>query len=357
MSWLAGGLIATKRIDPRWVVGLALGALAAAPMAQRRSVRADTSAEIDRLELRGARCSPVADLAWPSGAGSPLASWQSVGGCGAGASTGSSAGLKWIGRGVTGGLFNLQCQTSYVRLAADPERPEHHAVASLLLTGTLGERWTVGASVPVVVKYLRDPFQNGADLSNSGIGDVSLLLSRKLGPIGATSLTATVGLPTGQYDGTYKMKLLTQSQQRGFGRPTGSLALDHVADELWGVTVVGLMASWRGGENRLNSYRAPSGSAYAYAGYFLGPLVPAVGFTVSGLPAHDRDQTVEQRTGLYIAAANLSLEWSSDWAALLIGASFPYQYDGLYQDTEGRARSPWGWGPWMVGLGLAFAPF
>jgi hypothetical protein len=338
-------------------MALGLAVLAVVPMAQRRAAIRGAFLQADRVLAATDFCPSPVLPGVPTGAAGVLASWQSIGGCGAGASTGSSAGIKWIGRGVTGGLFNLQCQTSYVRLATDPERPEHHAFANLLLTTTLGERWTVGASVPLVVKYLRDPFLNGADLSNSGLGDVSLLVARKLGPIGATSLTATVGLPTGQYDGQYKMKLLTQSQQRGFGRPTASLALDHVGDELWGLTVVGAMASWRGGENRLNSYRAPSGTAYAYAGYFLGPLVPAVGLSLAGLPQHDRDQTVEQFTGLFIAAANVSVEWSGDWAALLVGASFPYQYDGIFRGTEGRARSPWGWGPWMVGLGVAFAPF
>src|SRR5262245_41194992 len=46
-----------------------------------------------------------------------LASWQNIGGCGAGASTGVGGGIKWIGRGVTGGAFDSQCTASYTRLA------------------------------------------------------------------------------------------------------------------------------------------------------------------------------------------------------------------------------------------------
>ena len=53
--------------------------------------------------------------------GRALASWQTVGGCGAGASTGNAAGVKWIGRSVTGGLFGVQCQVTYTRLG--PRRP------------------------------------------------------------------------------------------------------------------------------------------------------------------------------------------------------------------------------------------
>src|SRR5688572_25136530 len=33
--------------------------------------------------------------------GPALASWQTIGGCGAGSATGAGAGVKWVGRGVT----------------------------------------------------------------------------------------------------------------------------------------------------------------------------------------------------------------------------------------------------------------
>jgi hypothetical protein len=62
-------------------------------------------------------------------------------------------------------------------------------------------------------------------------------------------------------------------------------------------------------------------------------------------------------TGLYSAAANFSLEWSTDWVAVLAGASVPYQYDGVFETTEGAPRSPWGWAPWVVGMGVSFSPF
>jgi len=293
----------------------------------------------------------------PAKGGPLLAGWQNIGGCGAGASTGNAAGIKWIGRSVTGGLFGVQCQMTYTRLAPDAERPEHHAFANTLITHPAGDRWILGVNVPLVLKYMRDPFETGVDLSNSGIGDIGVQLTRKLGPIGATLLTFSAGLPTGDYKGRYKMRILNQSQQRGFGKPTAAVTLDHSSDKLWGLTVVGATAAWRGGENEINNYRAPTGSLYGYLGYYLGPLVPALGLSVTGSTGHDRDQTVEQITGLYSAAANLSLEWSSDYLAVLLGASFPYQYDGIYENTEGQPRNPWGWGPWMVGLGVSVSPF
>jgi hypothetical protein len=350
-----------------WAAAVAtflLGALAAAaPGIDRGLARRTSLARLSALSL-SARALAVGDrpLACVPGAaradrlGPLLAGWQTVGGCGAGASTGSGMGVKWIGRGVTGGLFGVQCQLTYTRLAPDPERPEHHAFGAALVTRNLGERWILGAGVPVVFKYLNNPFENGADVSNSGLGDVSAQLTHKFGAIGATAATVIVGFPTGQFDGKYRNRILNQSQQRGFGKYAASLMIDHTSDETWGLTVLGVMGSWRGGKNAVDSYRAPTASAYAYAGYFLGPLVPAIGLSLTGATDHDRDQTEVQVTGLYTAAANVSIEWSNDWLAILVGASVPYQYDGLH-DVGGHAKSPWGWGPWVVGLGVAFSPF
>jgi hypothetical protein len=345
------------------LLSAALAVVIVAPLliaaAQRASASGRAAARIAALAATPPRCAPDVPLVLttPERTGPGLSSWRTIGGCGAGASTGNAAGVKWIGRSVSGGLFGVQCQVTYTRLATNPERPEHHAFANALVTRALTDRWVLGANVPLVLKYMRDPYESGADLSNTGLGDISALLTYKMGPIGATALTATVGFPTGNFDGRYRMRILNQSQQRGFGKTTGSLTLDHTSDEIWGLTVVGATASWRGGENVVNNYRAPTGSVYGYVGYFMGPLVPALGLSVTGATGHDRDQTVPQITGLYSAAANLSLEWSTDWLALLVGASIPYQYDGTYQDTEGRPRSPWGWAPWVVGVGMSFSPF
>jgi hypothetical protein len=328
-----------------------------APSLQRLLARRQAVARVDALPVAAAYLTAVS---LPPGAAAglapALASWQTVGGCGAGASTGNAAGVKWIGRSVTGGLFGVQCQVSYLRVGAEAERPEHHAFVNTLITSPVTDRWIMGVNVPLVLKYMVNPFQNGADVSNSGLGDISLQLTRKLGPIGATALTVAGGLPSGQHDGEYRTKLLNQTQQRGFGKPTASLTLDHTGDEIWGLTVVGATAAWRGGENDLNDYRAPSASTYGYIGWYLGPLVPALGASVTATTAHDRDKTTPMVTGLYSAAANLSLEWSSDWVAVLAGASFPYQYDG-YRVVNGVPHKPWGWGPWVVGLGFSLSPF
>jgi hypothetical protein len=287
-----------------------------------------------------------------------LASWQTVGGCGASAATGAGVGVKWIGRNVTGGLFGVQTVGSYSPPApSDARAIDHQFFLTTLVTRDLGDAWQLGVNVPVVYKYMRDPYGLNIDLSNGGLGDVFVQMTHKLGTIHDTLVTAALGLPTGKHDQIYKMQYLRQHQQLGFGKVAGSLTVDHNIDETWGLVVVGASGAWRGGKNDLANYRAPSGSAYTFAGYFLGPLVPSLGLSVTGFTAHDRDRDSEENTGLFVVAPTASLEWSTDWVAVLLGASLPYQYDGVRQTAEGAPRSPWNFGAWSVTLGLSFSPF
>jgi hypothetical protein len=212
-------------------------------------------------------------------------------------------------------------------------------------------------NVPVVYKYLKDPYGLGIDLSNSGLGDVNLQALRRFGAINDTFLTLSVGLPTGKFDQRYKNAPVRAHSQLGFGKLTGAVTLDHLKDEVWGIIVTGATASWRGGENSISNYRAPSASAYAFTGWFLGPLVPALGLSLTGFSAHDRDQGQDENSAYAQAAPTVSIEWASEWIAILAGASFPYQYNGVTKDANGRAVSPWGWGDWTLSLGISLAPF
>lgn len=292
-----------------------------------------------------------------------LASWQTIGGCGAGAGSASGGGLKWIGRNVRGGLFNVQEQASYSNIGKAPYN-EYNLFVNTLINADVTEKWNLGVVLPFVYKYLDDPLHIAPDApainySNGGLGDMSLMVTRRLGRINATSVTGIVGLPTGKSDATYTPggTYLNQSAQVGFGKPNGALILDHTMDEVWGVIVVGGLAAWRGGQNQLDSYRSPTAGLYGYTGYFLGPFVPSLGLTLAGYRDHDRDRNAEQATPLASLAAQAAIEWSSDWIALLIAASLPYKYDGIRVDASGLPRSPWGFMPWTVALGISVAPF
>jgi len=284
-----------------------------------------------------------------------LASWETIGGCGAGASTGTGGGIKWIGRNVTGGLFHVELQGAYLHTDYG-----YNYIATALVTHDLDPNWNLGLSVPYLYKYMRDPYGLGVDVVNQGPGDLAVLLTRRLGAIHDWSTTLSVGAPTGAHDAYFRSmtNILPQDRQLGLGPHTttvvtAALIVDHTIDQGWGPTVVGGTLNWRGGTNELQSYRAPSASLYSYAGYLIGPLVPALGVTVTGAGGHDRDEGAEQSTPLFTVAANASIEWSTDWLAVILGGSLPYGYTNSVQS----APAAWATAPWVVALGVAFAPF
>lgn len=285
-----------------------------------------------------------------------LASWETVGGCGAGTSTSSGGGLKWIGHSVTGGLFNLQTQAGYTHLDDG-----YVVTISTQLSRDLGERWVLGVSAPYLYKYYRNykSLAMPVDISNSGIGDVSAFITRKFGEIKATALTLTVGLPTGTHEAQFRMNYLSQEKQLGLGKLTGALSLDHTMDEQWGVIVLGGSLAYRGGENALGNYRAPVANVYGYLGYFTGPFVPSLGLTLQRYFGVDRDRGLEQQMHLMSVTGAAAVEWSSDTVALLAGVSVPFGWEPGAPTPDGgipTAQDP-GFQPWTVAVGVTLSPF
>ncbi len=300
---------------------------------------------VDRLERRvSLRTSRLDGL---------LASWETIGGCGAGSSTGAGGGIKWIGRSVTGGLFQLQSLGTYMRL-----RDGYNLSLSTQISRDLGEKWNLGFSVPLLYKYYRDYYGLPVDISNAGVGDVAAFVTRRFGEINNTSLTLLVGFPTGAYDGKYRNDYLTQEKQLGLGRFTGAATLDHTIDKTWGLIVLGGSFGYRGGQNGLGNYRAPAASVYSYGGYFLGPWVPSLGLSLSRYFGIDRDRGLQQIVQLWAVTGTFALEWSNDWLAILGGVSLPYGFD-TQGTVAGGQNSNQGAGlqPWTVGLGFTISPF
>jgi hypothetical protein len=342
--WLAVSLLAAAALYP------ALDRQMAARRAAARLARVDSALKAGRscdlehdaaLSLRVQRLSPL------------LASWETVGGCGAGSSAGAGT-VKWIGHGTTGGLFTDLTQGNYTHVSTGP-----NYVLSTQLTRDINEQWSFGVFIPFVYKYYKDYGGLPTDISNAGIGDINVLGTFKFGAINENALTLNVGFPTGTHDARYKMDLLTQEKQLGIGRVTGSLTLDHTIDKQWGVIVLGGLAAWRGGENELGNYRAPLASVYGYAGYFMGPFVPALGLTLTGFTKPDRNQGDDQDVPLVLLAPNASIEWSTDWIAILLGVSLPI---GLYAKKTTimglqPTQSSTGLQPWTAALGISISPF
>jgi hypothetical protein len=342
-----------------WLLAGVLIAIAAYPGASAWLARRERTERLDRmaaqlarapasfpldpaLSLRVQRLSPL------------LASWETIGGCGAG-STGGAGTVKWIGRNTTGGLFQDITQANYIHIATG-----YNLILTSQFSRDIDDRWTVGVLVPFAYKRYNDYMGLPVDISNAGLADINLLGTYKFGPIRATSLTASLGLPTGTSHALYKNDPLTQEKQLGPGTITGSLTLDHTLDQTWGLIVLGALASWRGGENQYGNYRAPFASAYGYAGYFLGPFVPTLGVALSGFLKPDRDRGLDQDVPLLLASANASIEWSNDWLAILLGVSLPFGLYAQKTDMVGGlkpAQSSTGIQPWTAALGVSISPF
>jgi len=282
-----------------------------------------------------------------------LASWETIGGCGAGTSNGAGGGIKWIGRSVTGGLFQLQSLATYTHLSDG-----YNLSLSTQVSRDLGEKWNVGLSVPLLYKYYRDMYGLPVDISNAGVGDVAGFLTRRFGEINATSLTLLVAAPTGVHDATFRTIPLTQEKQLGLGRVNGSVTLDHTIDKTWGLIVLGGSFGYRGGENELGNYRAPAAAIYGYSGYFWGPLVPSLGLSLSHFFGADRDRGLDQEVQLWAVTGTLAVEWSNAWLAILGGVSLPLGWDkrGVVDGAESSSQGA-SLQPWTAGIGFTVSPF
>lgn len=282
-----------------------------------------------------------------------LSSWETIGGCGAGSSTGAGGGIKWIGRSVTGGLFQLQTLATYTHLSDG-----YNLSFNTQVSRDLGEKWNVGLAVPLLYKYYRDMYGLPVDISNAGVGDVAGFVTRRFGEINATSLTLLVAAPTGVHDATFRTIPLTQEKQLGLGRFNGSVTLDHTIDETWGLIVLGGSFGYRGGLNALGNYRAPAAAIYGYSGYFSGPWVPSLGLSLSHFFGADRDRGLDQEIQLWAVTGTLAVEWSNDWLAILGGVSLPFGWDkrGVV-DGAASGTSDVGLQPWTVGVGFTVSPF
>jgi hypothetical protein len=281
-----------------------------------------------------------------------LSSWETVGGCGAGGATDSGVGVRWIGRNTTGGLFQSMLVVSYIAYPTTG----YDLIFNEQLTRDITPRLTVGAIIPMDYKYYAN-FGGiaGLNVTNSGIGDMALLGNYKLGPTNSTSIIGKVGLPTGTWNASYLGTEFTPDKQLGFGKVTGSLLLEHTFDQTWGLVLLGTSANYRGGNNPDGTaYRAPGATAYGFAGYFWGPLVPSVGMQLAAFTQQDTRGSYGENlnTPVMTAALNASLEWSNDYVALLLGGSFPFAIQNTWGQYGGLGRQPY-----ILGLGVSVSPF
>ena len=262
------------------------------------------------------------------------ASWRSVAGCGAGSSTGVG-GIKWVGRNVTGGLVNVQCQANYTRLAtATSTRSRTRSLPTWASAGTSGWWSPTSTSTWTIPSACASTCPTRA-WATSTPGHPALRADRRhhRHRLGRGFPPATTRPNTSNY--------LKQDRQLGSGKPSGALLVDHVLDNLWGPAVLGGTLVYPGAATSSRTTgppRAPC-TATGLPARSAGPVAGAVG---DGYRGADRDRGLaSDDRPPWMVSANASLEWSTDWVALLVGASLPYHTSGLQPWTPASAlRSP-----------------
>jgi len=306
----------------------AIEALSAmAPSQAEKSAQRPSDADL--LELRTAR--PC------------LASWGNIGGCGAGGggSGAATGGVKWVGRGVTGGAVDVQLTGGETFLEGG-----YYSSMTLRLGTELDHKWMIAANVPFLVNVQQvdvEPLGESHTAVLPAFGDLSLELTRKLGMDNASSVTFTLGVPTGDHDAVREGVVLPQQMQPGAGSFFGAMTFEHTFDQEWGLIVLGGSVSYGGGENQIGEdaagnlrgdRRSSSAGAWIYAGYIAGPFLPSAGLTLTSRFAHNQEtrynsstlayETLDLDDSLYLASLQLATEWSSDYIALLLAVSAPF---------------------------------
>ena len=169
--------------------------------------------------------------------------WESIGGCGAGGSGGGSGdGIKWIGQGVSGGYLETEVFTQY-------SVGQNFSGVTVSPHFSIKPTWSTkfGVTVPWMshsgeVQYRSN--QPPADRSTGGLGDISFDFSKTIGSGGAASLSASLSIPTGQYDikrGTdASQEILPSSFQKGSGLYSLTLGWDYSRDTDKGIWLYSL---------------------------------------------------------------------------------------------------------------------
>ncbi len=289
--------------------------------------------------------------------------WGDIGGCGAGGGVASGGSIKWIGRGVTGGLMDVQLtgtQIFYTDL--DPETADATQTAFATRLGTtLYYKWDLALTVPFQYNYEPNVWVTSLSedrrASLAGFGDLSFDVTRKLGITNSSALTLTVTAPTGAHDAIRQGEVMPLRSQLGPGVPTATLAFEHTFDKTWGLILVGgsvSSGSW-GQEIDIETSRPsyPAGgdmrgasvTGWSHFGFIAGPFMPSVGLTVIGKMQKDVERGEVMDQPWVLVPLSASLEWSSDYLAVLATAQAPLNVQSKVFDS------------WMVGLGVKASLF
>lgn len=338
---------AVKSFPPKLlapVVGI-LAAVALWPVLDRALARRQNERRLQALEaiadrLPAAPASGACLTLPPVRQEVPLASWGSIGGCGAGggAASGPGGAITWVGRNVTGGLLDTQCL-----LTETLAKGNSYATVLARLGASPAPRWGVALYVPVLYKVGDVTVLGQSKTARiAGFGDVSIEASRRFGNSGAHRLALIASTPAGAHDAVRQGIVLPQHLQLGSGTVGATAQYQYTRDRDWGLMLLQGTVDYGGWQNSIGDRRAPSATASTFVGYLLGPFVPAGGLTLFGKPMHDRERGAdkpETRDPLFMLIPSVGLEWSTDVLALYLAGTLGLSTHGVESTTVGLGIS------------------
>ena len=348
------------------IVGLM--ALALYPLVDRQIARNDAMRQIDEVRSHQAAFGDswvVADEWLLAVRDRGLAAWGNIGGCGVSGAATSTGGVKWVGRGVTGGLVDVQCILSQTGFPGDGAQ---QSTFSTRLGTSIGYKWLVAATVPF--RYNVENVQNqfGIDVGEvhlPGFGDISLEGTRKLGITNAHTVTLSLTIPVASHDAVRRGVVLPQRMQLGTGVMSVAGVYEYTRDFDWGPMIFGGNVFYSGWENSINErgndFRGSGASGYVYAGYMIGPFVPSIGLNLTAKVTADRqDNFALAGQPMVMVSPTVAVEWSIDWLAILLSASTQFS---LFEGSQALFGGAGDWKAvfeletWTVGLGVQTSIF
>ncbi len=190
----------------------------------------------------------------PGPAHEDAAVWSNIGGCGSSGGGAAAGAGKWVGRGVSGGLVDLEVLSNTTlggdyHYAAQALSPTFHIPSLPRFTAGLALAWKSNTFEYEGYKVAED-FTPRLQRVTGGFGDLGLQVGYLLGNENEQSVRLSLSLPTGQHDikrlhlkglnsGSDDIRWMNPFVQPGSGLYSLGASYEYTKTKDWGLIVLG----------------------------------------------------------------------------------------------------------------------
>jgi hypothetical protein len=188
------------------------------------------------------------------GLGESVAAWYNIGGCGSSGGGAAAGAGKWLGRGVSGGLVDLELLSNNT-VGGDYFYSAQNV--SLTFHDPKLPRYTAGLSLAMKTNFFEyEGYKTAEDLTprmtrvTGGAGDLGGSFNYIFGEANENSLGLSIGLPTGQHDikrlhfkgqnvDPDDIRWMNPFVQPGSGLYSLGLSYEYTKTKDWGLIILG----------------------------------------------------------------------------------------------------------------------